>query len=368
MSGLARWFPFSCSRLRVFVCYAHEDKKLAEEIAQALTNDGHNVFIDTNRLTVAGDYNDVIRHAIERADRFIFLISRASVGQGKYPLTELSFAQSKWPSARGTVWPILVDSLVAVDTLPAYLRSVHIHSVKGNAAAEIAADIEKTRTVKPRCFVAAAAALGLLLVIAGFVVSSALDWMAPDKFTLLPPQQIDFRPAKKPGPDQSWQQSRLAITVIPIQYSNDGDRQVRIMNETVLVKLKDRLTPFKWHNEVEMKADCGANWLCTKKSVGTDTLESNGTLRRETMFMPAPGEQITWQDFLDAVCQSKDDRLDVSIKGEGRTTNLFGSSSHMRTAVCQIDLKTMRQGLERLDCKKGMKQIPVRLSPVCINP
>jgi hypothetical protein len=369
MFRLSRWFPTSCSRLSIFVCYAHEDAKLAEEIAQALTNNGHDVFIDTNRLKVSRDYNDSIRRAIEASDRFIFLMSKASLAPGKYPQTELGFAQERWPSPQGVVWPVLVNPSIPIDVgqLPAYLRSVHIHTVKGDATAEIAAEIEKSRVVRPRYILGAVAALALLLGGGSFLLMSGLDQMEAPTFTLLSPQQIDFRPAKKPGPDQAWARSRLAVTLIPVQYSNEGTRQVRILDETVTVKIKDRYVRFKWHNEVEMKSNCDSDWLCTKGSVGTDTLQPDGTLRRETMFMPAPGETATWQDFLDAVCQSKDDRLDVTITGEAHATSILGSTSQTRTAVCQVDLKTMREKLEKLDCSTGLKQIPVRLSPRCVK-
>jgi hypothetical protein len=368
MSRLSRWFPASCSRLRIFVCYAHEDRRLAEEIAQALTNDGHDVFIDTSKLKVAGDYNDRIRHAIEAADRFVFLISKASTGQGKYPLSELSFAQKRWPSPQGAVWPVLVDPTIDLNQLPVYLRSVHIHAVKGSAPAEIAAEIERSRVVRPRCIVGAIASLAALIGGASLLLTAGLDRVNAAAFTLLTPQQVDFRPAKKPGPDQGWAESRLAVTLIPVQYSNDSGKQVRIVNETVTVRIKGRTVPFKWHNEVEMKANCGSDWLCTKGSVGTDTLMPDGTLRRETMFMPAPGETVTWRDFLDALCLSKEDRLDVAITGKARATSILGSATETRTAVCQIDLKTIRQRLDQLDCRTRLKQIPVRLSPLCINP
>jgi TIR domain len=365
MSRLSHWFPASCSRLRIFISYAHEDRKLAEEIAQALTNDGHDVFIDTKQISVSGGYAQRIRRAIEAADRFVFLISPASMARG-YPRSELRFAQKRWPSPQGAVWPILVDPSTDKSQLPAYIRSVQIHSVTGSVTAEVAAEIEKSRAVKPRCIFSAVAVLALLLGGASLLVGG-LDHVTTATFTLLPPQQVDFRPAKKPGPDQGWAHSRLAVTLIPVQYSNESSTQVRILNEIVTVKIKDRSVQFRWHNEVDMKANCGADWLCTKGSVGADTLKPDATLRRETMFMPAPGETVTWQDFLDAVCQSKADRLDVTISGEVRTSGLLSSNSQMRTAVCHVDLKAVRERLKRLDCATGLKQVPVRISPMCLN-
>ncbi len=365
MSGLARWLPAPCSRLSIFVCYAHEERKLAEEIAQALTNDGHEVFVDANKLKVSGDFNEDIRRAIEAADRFIFLISRSSIAHGKYPQTELGFAQARWPSPQGVVWPVLVDSDIDLTQLPVYLRSVQMYQVKGNAPAELAAEIEKTRVVKPRCILGALAALAVLAGAAGTYLTGGLN---ASKYALLAPQQVDFRPSKKPGPDQDWPKSWLAVTLIPVQYTNEGGGQVRILDETVSLMIKDRAVPFKWFNEVEMKANCGADWLCTKGSIGIDTLKSNATLRRETMYMPAPGETVTWQGFLDTVCASKEDRLDVTIKTTVSTTGLLGQASQSRSAVCRVDLKALRDNLEKLGCSKGLTQIPLRLSPQCMTP
>lgn len=185
MSALARRLPSFCSRLSIFVCYAHEDRGLAEEIAQALTNDGHEVFIDANKLKVSGDFNEDIREAINSAERFIFLISRASMGRGKYPQTELGFAQQRWPSPQGSVWPVLVDADIDVAQLPVYLRSVQIYRVKGNAPAEIAAEIEASRVVKPRFLMALAGMLALLLAGTGVYLNGGF---ATSDFTLMPPQ------------------------------------------------------------------------------------------------------------------------------------------------------------------------------------
>lgn len=357
MSRLARWFPLLCSRLKIFVCYAHEDRKLADEIAQALINDGHEVFIDANKLKVSGDFNTVIRRAIESADRFIFLISKASMGQGKYPQTELDFAKDRWPSPHGVVWPVLVDPSIEPGSLPVYLRAVQIHTVKGNAPAEIAAAIEKSRTVRPRCKLCAVAALAALIGGAVFLLFGGPE---STNYALLPPQQVDFRPAKKPGPDTDWAKSRLMVTLIPVQYANESGAQVRILDETATITIGDRAVPFKWFNEVELKNNCGTEWLCVKGSVGADTLQPGGTLRRETMFMPAPGEKVSWQDFLESVCVSKENTLDVKI-----ASNLSGATLQSRTAMCRVNLKVMRDALVKLGCKTGLKQTPARMSPQC---
>jgi hypothetical protein len=361
--GLSRWFPASCSSLSIFVCYAHEDRRLAEEIAQALTNDGHNVFIDANKLKVSGDFNETIRRAIERADRFIFLISKASMGQGKYPQTELDFAKDRWPSPQGKVWPVLVDPSVDISTLPVYLRAVQIHTVKGNAPAEIAAAIEKTRTLRASCLAGTAVALAAVAGLAGFFLTGGWERMTGASYVLLKPQQADFRPAQKPGPDDGWTASRLALTLIPVNYSNDSGKPVNVIEESVSMKINDRSVAFKWFNEVEMKPAC-ADWLCIKTSVGAQTLERS--LKRETMFMPASGQSLTWREFLDGVCNSKDETLDVVLSSKASSTGVGGTVTNTRQTICKVDLKAMREGLEKIGCKSGLPQPPVRLSPNCL--
>lgn len=366
MAGLARWFPSYCSRLRVFVCYAHEDHAVAEEIAQALTNDGHDVFIDARKLKVSGDFNEDIRHAIEQADRFIFLISRASTARGKYPQTELGFAQERWPAPQGAVWPVLIDPDVDVAQLPIYLRSVQIMRVRGNAPAEVAAEIERSRIVRPAVIGGTVGALAVLATFAGIYFSGGLT---PANFTLVPPQQVDFRPSKKPDPGDGWPDSWLAVTLIPVQYSNDGGTAVRIQNETVTLSLpiKGKPVAFRWYNRVELAEAC-ADWLCTKGSIGVQTLPSKDTLSRDTMFAPEHTDAVSWREFLGAICSSTADRLDVSISATVSVTGITGQSSQSRTATCTADLKKMRDHVRMLGCAAGaMTRMPLRLSPPCIT-
>lgn len=81
---LADWLPKFCSRQRIFLCYSNEHRPLAEEIAYTLRNDGHIVFFDKDTLPPARDYNERIRSAIRRVDRFIFLATRSALIDGKH--------------------------------------------------------------------------------------------------------------------------------------------------------------------------------------------------------------------------------------------------------------------------------------------
>jgi len=35
--------------------------------------------------------------------------------------------------------------------------------------------------------------------------------------------------------------------------------------------------------------------------------------------------------------------------------------------VCRVDLKVMRENLEKLGCSTGFTQVPLRLSPPCMK-
>lgn len=171
MTLLSSVFPNSCSRLKIFICYSHDSERVAQDIAQAVKNDGHEVFIDSESLKASSDYNEKIRNAIYSADQFIFLISQGSIAPGKYTLTELSFAEQRWPQAEGNIWPVLLDPSVDVSELPASLRSVQIYKVKGNAAAEVAAEIDKTRRLRPGVLISVVIGLLVLGGAMAFIVS-----------------------------------------------------------------------------------------------------------------------------------------------------------------------------------------------------
>jgi hypothetical protein len=364
LSFLSRWFPTPCSRLRVFICYAREDRALAREIGQTLTNDGHDVFIDANSLSVATDFNEVIRRAIDRADRFVFLISRHSMENAAYPQTELGFAEKRWPSPKGTVWPVIIDQSIDPGSLPPYLRSVQVHTPKGNIVADLAAAIEASKTLRPSCVIAAT---GVAALATGLGILAATGGIKPASFALLAPQQVDFRPAKKPGPGTDWMDARLALTLVPVNYVNESSTPVRILDETVNLTLGDKTIPFKWHNEVELRSNCGDDWLCTKTSVGAATMGSQLSLKRETMYVPATGSDLSWKRFVNYVCNSSAETFDVTLQASTSASNMLGATPQTRTTKCRVDLKTMRENLQQKGCKTDTERLPLRLSPKCLE-
>src|SRR6267143_1158251 len=91
----------------VFLSYSSEQGEAATRIELSLKEDGHAVFRDRSSLPPGESFDARIRAAVEECDLFIFLISRESISQGRYTLTELKFAGEKWGNPAGHVLPVL---------------------------------------------------------------------------------------------------------------------------------------------------------------------------------------------------------------------------------------------------------------------
>jgi len=120
----------------LFLSYAREDRELAETIHRALVTAGFDCFFDTASLPPGQEYNARIAQAVARADLFVFLLSAPALEPGSYALTELAFAEKKWPNPAGHVLPVSPPGF-DLSALPAYLRSINVLQVHGNTAAEV---------------------------------------------------------------------------------------------------------------------------------------------------------------------------------------------------------------------------------------
>jgi hypothetical protein len=348
--------------LRIFICYASEDRDLARRIHQTLTNDGHDVFIDANSLRVGDGWNEKLRAAIQRTDRFVFLASRHSLRPGAFTLTELDMAQTRWPSPVGVVWPLIADPTIDPDTLPIYLQSVQAHVPKGDPVTELALAIDDSRRVGTTCLAVTAAAIALL---AGAAVVGP-EAIGPGGAALTTPEQAILMPAEKPDPNDGWMASATAVTLIPVGYTNNGRRDVRIEKETATVALGGRTVGYQWFNEVDIKPQCAPIYLCTTGSLGPHTLPAYGTVTRETMYMPTDEKALPWQAFVAHACTTADRTVDITVTSTTRTTTLVGSTAQPLTTTCRIDVAKMRTWLvENGFCKPGETRVPVRLTPLC---
>ena len=111
--------------MHTFISYASEQSELAREIALALRGEGHDVFLDRSQLPEGDAYNARIRRAIRDCDLLVFLVSPEALSAGRYTLTELKFAEEKWPRPAGHLLPVMVKPTEKA-RIPAFLRSVTI--------------------------------------------------------------------------------------------------------------------------------------------------------------------------------------------------------------------------------------------------
>src|SRR6516162_6986144 len=128
--------------MNIFLSYASEDRSTAEAIAFSLRDRGHEVFLDRDGLRAGEGFDKSIEQAVNKSNIFIFLISPESVAEGRYTLTELTFARQKWPSPSGHVLPVRVRT-TSRDQIPPYLKAVTILEPDGNVAAETSAKVDQ---------------------------------------------------------------------------------------------------------------------------------------------------------------------------------------------------------------------------------
>lgn len=126
----------------VFLSYSSAQSEAATRIELSLKGEGHSVFRDRSALPPGESFDARIRAAIEDSDLFIFLISRDSVSEGRYTLTELKFAEQKWGHPAGHVLPVLTEP-IPKDTIPEFLRAVTMLQVRGDVAAEVTAEVDR---------------------------------------------------------------------------------------------------------------------------------------------------------------------------------------------------------------------------------
>lgn len=126
---------------KIFLTYASEDKSAAESIAFSLRERGYTVFLDRDNLPPGESFDQQIERAINDSNIFIFLISPDSIAEGRYTLTELTFARHKWQSPSNRVLPVMARKTPR-EQVPSYLKAVTILEPQGSIAAETSAAVE----------------------------------------------------------------------------------------------------------------------------------------------------------------------------------------------------------------------------------
>jgi hypothetical protein len=161
--------------VKIFLSYASEQTAIAESIEVALGGEGHDVFRDRSDLPSGDAYHARIRQAIDDSDLFIFLVSPEAVSAGRYTLTELDLARTKWSNPSGRVLPVVIAP-TPIGSIPRYLNGVTHLSPTGNVPAAVAAAV--VRIGRPSWRAARPAVLLLGLAIVAVVVALTIRWVA----------------------------------------------------------------------------------------------------------------------------------------------------------------------------------------------
>jgi hypothetical protein len=94
---------------RVFISYSHRDREFVRRIAQDLTSQGVEVWIDEWQMAVGQDIETVLDESIAAYDYFLLVLSGSSIASG-WVRHELDMALKKEIDGRsGFVLPILLD-------------------------------------------------------------------------------------------------------------------------------------------------------------------------------------------------------------------------------------------------------------------
>jgi hypothetical protein len=128
--------------MKIFISYASEHFADADQLASSLRNERHVVFVDRERLHPGSAYDNEIRRSIVSSDLFIFLVSPESVQEGRYTLTELSFARERWKKTHDNILPVMIAP-TPILALPGFLRSVSVLTPAGKFIPEVLAQVRR---------------------------------------------------------------------------------------------------------------------------------------------------------------------------------------------------------------------------------
>lgn len=159
--------------MKVFICYSHEQRELAQRATLALEGIDADVFFDREDLPPTGEFNLAIRTAIRRCDLFIFIASREAIREGAYTMAELSIAENRWPHPAERVLTLLADT-TPITALPPYLSAITVLVPAGDPVAELVDAVAKWRERRRRLWLRRSVVAGVgLVVVAGVTV-----WLA----------------------------------------------------------------------------------------------------------------------------------------------------------------------------------------------
>lgn len=165
--------------MRIFICYASEQRPVADKIALALRNRGHTVFFDRDALPAGDEYNARIRSEIRRTHLMIFLISPESLSANRYTLSELDIARKAWKRPAGRLLPVLIKP-AAMANLPAMLTSVSVLEPQGDVTADVLAAVESVGKRRQKTRLRYAVALAAVVIAAIALATLTRDYWWPN--------------------------------------------------------------------------------------------------------------------------------------------------------------------------------------------
>jgi hypothetical protein len=128
--------------MQIFLSFPSELESAAEEVAQSLRNRDYDVFFSHDDLPPGDSFDARVEAAISKSDFMVYLISPESVTKGRYTLTEMGFARTKWPNPSKRVLPVMAVP-TPIEKIPSYLRGVTILEPEGSMAAETRAAVDR---------------------------------------------------------------------------------------------------------------------------------------------------------------------------------------------------------------------------------
>jgi hypothetical protein len=112
----------------VFISYARDDANFAQMVKGYLLGRGFSVWSE-DELAVGEDLQQEVERAIDASDRFVLLLSPASI-ESPYVLLEAGMALARYEDRSGRVIPVLIGD-VPPDRIPSLLRDRAIIDARG---------------------------------------------------------------------------------------------------------------------------------------------------------------------------------------------------------------------------------------------
>ncbi|MEO6407374.1 MAG: toll/interleukin-1 receptor domain-containing protein, partial [Burkholderiaceae bacterium] len=210
--------------------------------------EGHTVFFDRESLPPGEAYDRHIREAVQSCDRFVFLLSAASIAPGSYALSELAMARERWPVPAGHVLPVALGEL-DYDALPPYLGALTVFRPSGDAVAEVVA-LLGAQAGRRRTRIASGAATTL----AALTLAAALGWWFAQR-------EASERPAIASGPSNAASAPPVSASEPAAAPITEPVRLVGMLTNTGWMLAIDLVGPMRpreifirWDGEAEFRS------------------------------------------------------------------------------------------------------------------